>query len=234
MMAGGSKPIFQVWMDALTKPNEGTFAEMAASPNAKAMTAYLWVFVGLLIEFILSSLVQGQQSEAMRRLLEQYGVGNGAGGGGGGGIGAIIGAALCGAPIGAVIGTVFFAIDVFIVQWIARMFGGKGTADQLAYALGAIAAPFSVILGVINLLSAIPFVGLCFGVVSFLASLYVLVLNIMAVKGVNQFGWGAAIGSLLIPALVIGIVCGCLFFAVFAALGPTIGNIFSSINQSLP
>ena len=43
--SGGSKSFFQVWIDALTKPNENTFAEIASSPNAKATTAYIWVFV---------------------------------------------------------------------------------------------------------------------------------------------------------------------------------------------
>ena len=113
------------------------------------------------------------------------------------------------------------------------MFGGRGNFTQLAYVLSAILSPFLLLSSVLTLLSAIPFVGLCFSLVSMLAGLYVLVLEIMAVKGVNQFGWGAAIGSLFIPGLVVGFVCGCLVIGSLMALGPIIGNVFSGINQSL-
>jgi uncharacterized protein YggT (Ycf19 family) len=222
---GGSKPIYQIWIDALTKPNENTFAEIAASPNAKATTAYLWVFVGYLVEFFLSALVSGGRYSSM---LSQYG-----GSGVGSGIVGTLVTAVCGGPILAVIFTIFFAIWILIIQWIAKMFGGQGTNDQLAYAIAAIGAPFSMISGVISLFSAIPYVGYCFTALLFIAVLYVIVLNVMAVKGVNQFGWGQAIGTVLIPAVVIGLVCGCLAAITAIALGSAIGNVFNSINQSL-
>jgi hypothetical protein len=100
--------------------------------------------------------------------------------------------------------------------------------------MAAILTPFSLISGVLTLLSAIPYVGACFGIVSLVAGLYVLVLEIMAVKGVNQFGWGQAIVSLLLPAFVL--VC-CLAVGVIGlmrALGPAISDTFNSIQQSLP
>ena len=226
VMPAGPKPFFQVWMDALTKPNESTFAEMAASPNAKASTAYLWIFIGYLIEFFLSSLVQGV---AMRRVLEQYGSGGQFANGFGGGLIT----AICGAPIIAVVATIFFAIGTAIVQWVAKMFGGRGNSGQLAYALAAILAPFSIVAGVMSLLSAIPFIGLCFSLILAIAGIYILVLELMAIKGVNQFGWGAAIGALFIPGLVIGFLCACLIGVSVMLLGPAIGNAFSTINQSL-
>ena len=226
VMPASPKPFFQVWMDALTKPNESTFAEMAASPNAKASTAYLWIFIGYLIEFFLSSLVQGV---AMRRVLEQYGSGGQFANGFGGGLIT----AICGAPIIAVVATIFFAIGTAIVQWVAKMFGGRGNSGQLAYALAAILAPFSIVAGVMSLLSAIPFIGLCFSLILAIAGIYILVLELMAIKGVNQFGWGAAIGSLFIPGLVIGFLCACLIGVSVMLLGPAIGNAFSTINQSL-
>ena len=226
VMPAGPKPFFQVWMDALTKPNEATFAAMVSSPSAKATTAYLWIFVGYLIQFFLSSLVQGV---VMRRILEQYGSnGQFANGFGGGLI-----TAICGAPIIAVIATIFFAIGTAVIQWVAKMFGGKGNNGQLAYALAAILAPFSIVAGVLSLLSAIPFIGFCFSVIVAIAGLYILVLEIMAIKGVNQFGWGAAIGSLFIPGLVIGFLCACLVGGSLMLLGPAIKNMFQQIQQGL-
>ncbi len=225
VMPAGPKPFFQVWMDALTKPSESTFAEMAASPNAKATTAYLWIFIGYLIEFFLSSLVQGV---AMRRVLEQYGNGGQFANGFGGGLIT----AICGAPIIAVVATIFFAIGTAIIQWVAKMFGGKGNSGQLAYVLAAILAPFSIVAGVLGLLSAIPFIGLCFSIIVAVAGLYILVLEIMAIKGVNQFGWGAAIGALFIPGLAIGFLCACLVGGLML-FGSAIENAFKTINQSL-
>jgi len=230
VMSATPEPFYQVWIKALTRPSEQTYAELAASPNAKANTAYLWYFVAALVQFFFVSLVQGA---VMKRTLEQMGGGQYGQFNSGGGIAGTLITAVCGAPVLAVIGVLFFALGTAIVQWIAKMFGGRGNFTQLAYVLSAILSPFLLLSSVLTLLSAIPFVGLCFSLVSMLAGLYVLVLEIMAVKGVNQFGWGAAIGSLFIPGLVVGFVCGCLVIGSLMALGPIIGNVFSGINQSL-
>jgi Yip1-like protein len=225
----GSRPasMFQTWIDAVTKPNEGTYASIAASPNAKMSTAFLWVFIGALVEWFAAFLVQGTM---MRQMLQQQGLGD-----------QLplasttsrIVILICGAPIAAVISVVGFAIGAAIVQWVAKMFGGHGTFERMAYTLAAIAAPITIAQAVLVLLSAIPFVGLCFRIITILVSLYVIVLEIMAVKGVNGFGWGPAAGSVLIPGLVIGILCCCLAFGISALVGASLGNIFSSINQSL-
>jgi len=222
---GGPKPFYQVWISALTKPNEATYSEIASTPNAKPTTAYLWVFIGFLVEFVLSGLVSGSRYSGM---LGQYG-----GSGLGSGIVGTLITAICGGPILAVIATLFFAIGTAIIQWIAKMFGGQGTYNQLVYVFAAIATPFALIAGVLSLFAAIPYVGLCFSIILFVAALYVLVLNIIAVKGVNQFGWGQAAGSVLIPLVVILLVCGCLAGITALALGSAISNVFNSINQSL-
>jgi hypothetical protein len=227
IMQGGSPSFIQTWINAITKPNEQTYAEMAASPQAKATTAFLWVFIGALIEFFVVFLVQGA---VMRQMLEQRGLGANLPTGG---LGLTLITLICGAPIAAVMAVVLFAIDVALVQWIAKMFGGRGTFEQLAYTFGAIQAPFYLISAVFALLGAIPFVGFCFRIVIGLAGLYILVLAILAVKGVNQFGWGPAVGSALIPGAALLLVCCCVVFAGLALTGAAIGNVFNSINQSL-
>jgi Yip1-like protein len=210
--------VLQTWTKALTKPNEQTFADIAASPNARASTAYLWVFIGSLIQVFLTALVQ---SRMLGTYIDQAGLGDVLGNQAQG-FGSILISAICGAPIAAAVTTLFFAIGVFIVQWIARMFGGTGTTDRLAYTMASIVAPFSIVAGVLSLFGAIPYVGLCFSVILSLAGIYIFVLEAMAVKAVNRIGWGAAIGSLLIPGLVIGLLCACLVGVSFAALLPLI------------
>ena len=214
----GPTPVMQTWMKALTKPSEQTFVEIASSPNAKASTAYLWVFVASLVQLFLTSLVQ---SRLLGTYMQQAGLGDAFGNRG---IASILITAACGAPIAAAISTAFFAIGVFIVQWIAKMFGGRGTSDQLAYAMASITAPYAIVAGLLTLLAAIPYVGYCFSAILAIAGIYIFVLNVMAVKGVNQISWGAAIGSLLIPGLVVGFLCACLVGVSVAAILPAIRN----------
>ena len=206
----------QTWMNALTKPNEQTFVDIASSPNAKASTAYLWVFVASLIQIFLTALVQ---SRFLGTYMQQFGLENTAATRG---IGSILISAICGAPIGAIITTLFFAIWVFIIQWIAKMFGGRGTNDQMAYTAAAISAPYSIVAGILSLFSAIPFVGLCFSAILLIAGIYVIVLQVMAIKAVNGLTWGAAIGTWLIPGLVLGLLCACIVGVSVAALLPVI------------
>ena len=223
----GPTPFYQTWITALTKPNEMTYVELVAAPGANANKAYLWLFLVALLNFFFASLVQGA---IMRNTMQQFGnsadfLGNGFGGG--------IIAAICGAPVGAAIYVLFFAITTAIVQWIAKMFGGRGNYNQLAYAFGAILAPYMLVSSVLTLLSAIPYVGFCFSAIAGIAGIYILVLEIMAVKGINQFGWGAAIGSLLIPVFAIIFLCACLVVGGLMVLGPAIRDVFDSINQSM-
>ena len=215
-----SESFWQTWQKALTQPNELTYAQISSSPAAKATTAYLWIFVAGLIQFFLSALVQGQ----MIRNLSRYGfdLGDIAPRGGAG----LLVSLLCLAPITAAIATLVFAVWVAVVQWLARMFGGTGNYDRLAYALAAIAAPYSILAGILSLFGAIPYVGLCFSGILFLAGIYVLVLQVMAIKGVNTIGWGGAIGAFLIPGLVLAFLCACLFGISIAALVPIMRQTF--------
>ncbi|HSL31433.1 MAG TPA: Yip1 family protein [Anaerolineales bacterium] len=211
------------WREALTRPNENTYARIALSPEAKLSTAFLWVFLGSLVNFLLASLVQGRLMSQMMQNSGIEGLPAGAGGG--------LLTAICGAPIGALISVVFFAIGVGVFQLIAKMFGGHGTYEQLAYALAAIVTPFYFVSGVITLLSAIPipFVGACFGLLGFGIALYVLYLEITAVKGVNRFGWGAAIASVLLPVFVIACCVAVGIFSIFSMLAPEAAEIFESM-----
>jgi hypothetical protein len=228
-----TESFFQVWVKALTKPSETTFAEIAASPRAKASTAYLWIFLCTFAPAIVSVLVNaGPFSRQLGEALQQAGVNAG---GFGSGVGASLIGLLCVTPFVAVFAVIGFIISVALMQWIARMFKGQGTFDQLAYSLGAITAPGALVSALITLPSAIPFVGLCMLPLSVLFSIYLVVLQAMSIKGVHRFGWGATIGTMLIPGLAITLLLCCAIVPIFGlmGLGPTIGNVFSTINQSL-
>jgi len=222
MLPARSSSILQTWTNAITKPNEQTYAQLAASPEAKTSTALLWVFIASLVQSLIAIPMQGR---IMAQMMQGTGLENQAGPG-------LVGI-LCGAPIAAVVTVVFFSAFTGIVQWVAGLFGGKGSFEKLAYVFAAITVPFTLLSALITLLSAVPYVGACFGIIGLLAGLYVLVLQVMAVKGVNQFDWLPAAGSLLLP--FIAFIC-CISAGVAGLVslaGPAMQDIFDQMNQSI-
>ena len=222
MLPDRPQPMFRTWIDALTKPREETYAQIAASPQAKTGTALLWVFVASLIQSFIVFLMQGV---LMNRMMQGSGFENQMGTG--------LAGVLCGAPVFAAISVVLFAAFTGVVQWIAGLFGGRGSFEKLVYVLAAITVPFTLISALLTLLSAIPFVGLCFGLVSLLAALYVLYLEVMAVKAVNQFDWGKAAASLLLPVLVLFCCVFVFAFGLASMLGPQLQDILNEVNPNL-
>jgi len=211
----------QVWIKAVTKPSEKTFVEITDDPEATSKTAFTWAVIagalnGLLVAFLatISMFIQGDQP------LDSN-------------IGIIIGF-FCGAPIaGAIMMPLSLAISAGISQWIAKLFGGTGSFEKLAFAFSAIWFPLILVSMVISLFSAIPLVGLCISLLSYVVIFYQIYLQIVAVKAVNRFDWGPAIGSVLIPGFVIFIFCGCIVIGGLMVLGPQIGEVFNQINQGL-
>lgn len=217
---------FSTWMEAITKPNQQTFARLAASPNAKMTTAFLWVFLGSLVNFFVASLVQGA---ILGQTMRQFGLDEMPGAGFGGGFLS----AICGAPVGAVISVVFFAMFTGVVQWVAKLFGGTGTFEQLAYVFAAITLPFTLISSILTLFAAIPYVGMCFGLLTFAVSIYVLVLEVLAIQGVNQLGVGQAAGALFLPGIVIFCCLVVVIGGILSVLAPAISDVFQQVQQGL-
>jgi hypothetical protein len=222
-----SESFLRTWIDALTKPREETYATIGASPRARATTGYLWVFLTSIVTSAVTFLAQStqitQQLEGSGMSLDQ--VGDIPGG--------IAVALLCSAPFVAVFAALFFAIWTALIQWIAKMFGGTGNNDRLAYTLAAISAPYSLVSAVFVALSAIPYVGFCFSAILGLGGLYVLVLQLMAIKATNRFGWGPAIGAYFIPGLAVLLVCCCAVAVLTSVMGLALGDVWSTINQSM-
>jgi hypothetical protein len=228
---------FPVWIKAVSQPNEQTFVDITEHPDMSAKTAYIWVFIAGTLSGIIQAFAaairaatgvasQFQNIPGLEKYIPQST-------GGGAGFGFTLIGGICGSPFAGLLSIVFFALFVAIIQWIAKLFGGTGTYEKLLYAFAAITVPFTIASSLFALLSAIPFVGICAGVISFGLSIYALVLQVMAVKAVNRFGWGQAAGSVFIPGCVVFILCACVVIGSLMILAPMIGNVFSGINQSL-
>ena len=226
-------PWHQVWIAAITKPNEQNFRNLAALPNAKASTAYLWIFLSYMITFSVIAVAQAMIGfPSMAEQFSEFGIES---------LpvadisGSLIGL-LCITPFAAGFSILGFMIGTALIQWAAKLFGGTGSYDKLAYLFAAIQAPAMLVSSVFVLLGMIPFVGICFGIFSMGISVYMIVLQVLAVQAVNDLDTGKAIGSVLLPGLVFALFICCCFAIVIGgltAMGPAIGDIFSEINQNL-
>ena len=221
-----------IWMDALTKPNEQTYAIMASHPDAMTNgRAFTWVFLAGTIAAIITGVLQtilqlAGLTPQVPGLAELIGSAPRS-------AWASLGIALCTSPISGGIAVLFFAIYTGIIQWVAKMFGGTGTFSQLAYTMASISVPVSLVTSVLSPFGTLGVVGYCVSGISLLVGFYAIFLQLTAVKAVNKFGWGQAAGSYFLPLILIGCVCGCVIFALASTLGLAVGDVFNQINQSL-
>ena len=222
---------FPVWIKVFTKPSEKTFLEITSHPEAKAKSAYIWVFIVGTLSGLINSLTQfvitlaglQQASPDFAQLPGASGMLGAAG----------LAGAICGAPITGLLSVIGFAVGVAIVQATARFFGGQGSFDKLAYAFGAIAVPFSLISALMVPLNAIPFGAFCTLPLLLLLGLYVLFLEVAAIKAVHQCGWGEAAAALFMPGILVALLCGFAFFALMRVVGPALNDIFQQLQPAL-
>lgn len=227
-----SQGAFPVWSKVFTKPGEATFLEITAHPEARAKAAYIWVFLAGVFSSLLNSLTQFVIGLAgLQQAVPDFGQVPGASGvlGAAGLLGAI-----CGAPIAGLFSVIGFAIGVGIVHATARFFGGQGTFDRLAYAFGAIAVPFSVVSALAVPLNAVPYAVFCTLPLLVLVGIYVLYLQVTAVKAVHRFTWGEAAAAFFLPSILLLMLCGLLVLGLMSLAGPALNEILQQMPQGLP
>lgn len=203
-----SQPWYQIWIDAITKPSPKTFERIVADPNISAGKAYGWIFIVSVFSSIVSFGVSGLFGDGLGSDVSDL-------------IEPTIFTLVCGVVVAPVIALLLWMLNVAITQAIAGALGGSGTYTKLLYAVASYWAPLVIIT---TGLSIVPFVSL----LNIPVAIYGFVLNVIAIKGVNQFSWGKAILSSfgLMILLVFVAICMIVFLAL---LGPAIGNVFSNI-----
>ena len=209
---------WQSWTSALFKPSVATYERIANDQQASTIRAAMWIFFASLVGLFISIPLSLAFNPSLITQLQQ------ATGEIGSALTAALGLMLCVVPFSAAISTFGMIISTALIQLTARLLGGKGTFEGAFNALAAITAPITPIT---SLLGAIPVVGGCLVLP---IGLYVLVLDVMAVKAANRFGWGAAIGAILLPGLVIGGLCCCAAFALASVMGVALQDL---VNQGL-
>ncbi len=224
-----NRSMFQIMLDAVTKPTLENYEQIAQAPNASIANGALWLFLALLVGSLVGGLIGlpfqgGGIGDALGPLMqdlppETRELLQGMGSSGGGFFGVI-----CGAPVGAVIGLLFYFIGVGIQHWIARMFGGAGAFDKFFFTQASYGAPIALASGI---LSNIPLVN-C---VAFFISLYSIFLNFLSIRAVHRLDSGKAVLVILVPGIILCVLLGCCLFVGLAVFGPAIGEVFSQLNN---
>ena len=225
-----SQGAFPVWSKVFTKPSVQTFVEITSHPEARARTAYIWVFLAGTLAGLINSLTRfiitliglrqvlpdvGQQLPGAPAVL---------------GFGGLL-TAICSAPLTGLFSVISFVIGVAIIQATAKFFDGQGGFDKLAYAFAAIAVPFSLISALMVPLNAIPFAVFCTLPVLLALGLYSVFLELTAIRAVHQCGWGEAAAAFFLPVILISMLCGITFLGLMKLVGPSINDIFQQLRS---
>jgi hypothetical protein len=181
-----------VWLQAITRPDVVVYRALLRDPQASPHRAYTWIFLGVMIGFV----IQGLMAKIFTVNFTQEAYSN---------LSTVL-LIVC-APVAGVLGIIAFLVASAIQQFVAVLLGGTGRFEDLLYLYAAFAIPLTLIQAALALVPC-----LTWGVV-----VYGLVLSVIAVEAVNDFGWPKAIISIFwwIPA---GCVCGCLLIFL-AAIG---------------
>lgn len=210
----------QVWLHALTRPSVETFERLINDPKASSNRGYGWVFIcstiGYVIVFLIpwvfgnpieSSPISGLNGPPLHTVSTIW--------------------LVCCAPIVGALAVLVIAVQAGLTQLITRMLGGTGSYSRLAYAFATYTAPLTIVTTVTY---AIPYLNLCLAP---LLAIYTLVLMVIAINAVNQFGWGKSIASAIIIPVVIIILVACITIVFLTLLAPAIGDVFSEIIRAL-
>jgi len=226
-----SQGAFPVWQKVYTKPNEQTFVQITSHPEAKARSAYTWVFLAGALSGLINSVTQTilamielKQNPTDLGPLEPSTVGSIFG------LTGLLGA-LCAAPVAGVFAVIGFALSVGIVHATARFFGGQGTFDKLAYAFGAVIVPVTVISAFLIPFNQLPFVSFCTFPALLLIGVYVIYLEVTAVKAVHQFSWGEAAAAYFMPTILLLLLCGLMTVLAIRAVGPSFNEFMQQYQQ---
>lgn len=223
-----SQGAFPVWSKVYTRPGEQTFLEITEHPDARARTAYIWVFLAGTLSGLINSLTRFVVALAgLRQSVPDFGDLPSGTFGMVGVSGLLV--SICSAPLAGVFAVIGFAAGAAIIHYTARFFGGQGSFDKMAYAFAAVAVPFSVVSALMVPLNAVPFVVFCTAPVLLALAVYTLYLNIAAVKAVHRFSWGEAAAATLLPSILILLVCGLAFVLLIRAVTPALNDFIQQL-----
>jgi hypothetical protein len=148
-------------------------------------------------------------------------------------LGRLLPIACGGAALGAVAGLLSFFISSGLYYFFARLLQGRGEFVVQSYLLSLVYGPYSLVVSIIfplTLLSAVnPLLGFIPTLILLPISILAIIMTVRALKSAHGYGTGSAIGTLLLPGIVLGCICG----PLFALLGGGALSSLTDINSLL-
>ncbi|HEY86240.1 MAG TPA: hypothetical protein G4N96_14135 [Chloroflexi bacterium] len=159
----------QVWTKIIGRPTSARFRLLLNDPKASKRRAYVWVFLSAIVAYII------WLSEAML-----VGV-----------LGGSYLAYLVFAPGAALLAALVLTLYTGTAYFIARGLGGTGTFSALLYAVATYTAPLLLIA------AALSVGGFIMHIAAFALLPALTIFSVIAIKAVYQFGWWAALASMI-------------------------------------
>lgn len=206
-----SLPFYRVWWQAVSAQSVAGYAAIFDDPDAGAGRAFEWIaYTGVLTGLLAPLMfVFNPQFAELRALPEFQAV-----------MGKIswnlllVVMGLGMAVVTPLMGMIGLAINAWMYNLLAVIFGGKGTFSRTVYGLAAYLAPTSLLVTLLNL---IPLVGSCLAAP---IGIYSIILNIRAIMAAHDLPVGRALGVILLPGILFSVLC-CVLGVLF---GPVLVN----------
>jgi hypothetical protein len=189
---------YEIWWDVWIHPGLAPFKTILSEPGNNITRGFIWIGVTslfvTLVSYLFSALViRNVMVDAfggeMFKNISSYTV-----------------SYICGiilSPFFAIFG---IAVSALVYHWIAKLLGGRGNWNDLLFCLSAVSAPATMIGGVIGLIALLFFQNpvLIFlpSMVALALAVYVIVLNVNAIKAAEDVGTWPALSAIFIPTLI--------------------------------
>jgi hypothetical protein len=196
---------YEIWWDVWIHPGITPFQTMLNEPNHEMRRGFIWVavtsFIITLISYLFSALImRNLMADAFRGTAIQN-------------FSSYTLSLICGVILSPIFAIIGICISAGIYHWVAKLFRGKGNWNDLVYCLSAVTAPGSLVGGVIGIFSLLffnnPVIIFLPVFATFLFAIYVIVLNVNAIRATEDIGTWEAIGTLFIPTIIIVVIVSC-------------------------
>ena len=214
---------YEIWWDVWRHPGTDVFRRLLQEPGADYNRGFKWVALMAVIFAVLNSLISGIFPQRIASAASS----------------GMITSLVCGVIVAPIVAVIAITIMAGIYHWIAKLFGGNGEWGQLVFCFSVVLAPSYLLTalfrplyrtdlgslfsqGTSALAQQMSSLFFCLVLPSLALSIYSVVLNICAIKAVENIDTGRSILTYFIPVIVAILLAACVsVLLVFPALNAT-------------
>ncbi len=199
---------YEIWWSIWRHPGEEPFKSLLNERNHSLTRGLLWYGIASLVIaiYLIVSFIQNYPTMVMQLggTLNPQSI-----------VTIIVVFSICWFIFIPVIGVASVLVVTGIYHWLAKLFKGSGKWEDLLICVSAVQSPSIVLSGIITLISTILLHRSGLSTIPLLISavvgLYVLVLEIHALKTAEHIGTGGAAATVLIPAIILSLPLLCIY-----------------------